>query len=103
MANKTFIVELDTAERTRLSDLVSKGKAPAKTILKAPILLKADEAEDGDACTDEATCSALDTNVAMVSRTRAKLVCEGLDAVLTRKQRETRRLRRFLMAKDRPS
>ena len=70
MANKTFIVELDTAERTRLSDLVSKGKAPAKTILKAPILLKADEAEGGDACADEATCSALDTKVTMVSRAR---------------------------------
>ena len=89
MTNKTFIVELDNAERTRLSDLISKGKAPAKTILKARILLKADEAEGGDAWTDEAICSALDTNVTMVSRTRAKLVCEGLDAVLTRKKRET--------------
>ena len=45
MAAKKFIVELDTQERARLDALVSKGKAPAKVILKARILLKADQAE----------------------------------------------------------
>ena len=34
MANKKFVVRLDTAERGRLNDLISKGKAAAKTILK---------------------------------------------------------------------
>ena len=38
---------------------------------------------------DEAICKALDTNVTLVERVRAKLVEEGLDAVLTRKKRET--------------
>ena len=47
MAAKKFIVELDTAERERLTTLISKGKAPAKTILKARILLKADVADGG--------------------------------------------------------
>ena len=89
MANKTFIVELDDGERARLAALIGKGKAPAKAILKARILLKADQGEGGEAWTDEQICGALDTNVTMVSRTRAKLVCEGLDAVLTRKKRET--------------
>ena len=42
MSAKKFIVELDTAERERLNALISKGKAPAKVILKARILLKAD-------------------------------------------------------------
>ncbi len=32
---------------------------------------------------------ALDTNLSMVSRVRKQLVSEGLDAVLTRKKRET--------------
>ena len=89
MANKKFVVRLDTAERGRLNDLISKGKAAAKTILKARILLKADQSEAGDGWTDERICEALDTNVSMVAGVRAKLVEEGLDAVLTRKKRET--------------
>ena len=89
MANKKFVVRLNTDERTRLSDLISKGKAAAKTILKARILLKADQSDAGEGWSDEAICKALDTNVTMVERVRAKLVEEGLDAVLTRKKRET--------------
>ena len=89
MAAKKFIVELDAAERERLNALISKGKSSAKTILKARILLKADQSEAGDGWTDERICEALDTNVSMVAGVRAKLVEEGLDAVLTRKKRET--------------
>jgi hypothetical protein len=89
VANKKFVVKLDADERARLSDLISKGKAAAKTILKARILLKADQSEAGEGWSDEAICKALDTNITMVERVRAKLVEEGLDAVLTRKKRET--------------
>jgi Homeodomain-like domain len=89
MAAKKFIVELDAAERERLNSLISKGKAPAKTILKARILLKADQAEGGPGWLDAEIVEALDTNLTMVSRVREKLVTEGLDAVLTRKKRET--------------
>jgi len=89
MAAKKFIVELDAAERERLNSLISKGKAPAKTILKARILLKADQAEGGPCWLDAEIVEALDTNLTMVSRVREKLVTEGLDAVLTRKKRET--------------
>ena len=89
MANKKFVVKLGTEERKRLGDLCAKGKAAAKTILKARILLKADQSEAGEGWTDEQICKALDTNVSMVANTRAKLVDEGLDAVLNRKKRET--------------
>lgn len=89
MANKKFVVELDGSERARLRELISKGKAPAKTILKARILLKADEGDGGEAWTDEEICEALDTNVTMVARVRQTLVEDGLDAVLTRKKRQT--------------
>ncbi|HEX5999899.1 MAG TPA: IS630 family transposase [Hyphomicrobiaceae bacterium] len=89
MAAKKFIVELDAAERERLNTLISKGKAPAKTILKARILLKADQAEGGPGWLDAQIVEALDANLTMVSRVREKLVTEGLDAVLTRKKRET--------------
>lgn len=43
MPAQKFIVELDVEERTRLNALISKGKAPAKVILKARVLLKADQ------------------------------------------------------------
>ena len=89
MAAKKFIVELDTAERERLTTLISKGKAPAKTILKARILLKADVADGGPGWLDAEIVEALDTNPTMVSRMREQLVTEGLAAVLTRKKRET--------------
>ena len=89
MANKKYIVKLDVAERVRLTALTSKGKASAKTILKARILLKADQAEGGEAWKDEKICEALDTNVALVARVRETFVELGLDAVLTRKKRET--------------
>jgi hypothetical protein len=89
MSAKKYIVELDAEERERLNALVSKGKAPAMTILKARILLKADQGEDGPGWLDARIVEALDTNLTMVMRVREKLVSEGLDAVLTRKKRET--------------
>jgi hypothetical protein len=89
MAARKFIVALDAAERERLNALISKGKAPAKTILKARILLKADQAEGGPGWLDAEIVEALDTNLSMVSRVREKLVTKGLDAALTRKKRET--------------
>ena len=89
MSAKKFIVELDAHERARLHALISKGKAPAKAILKARILLKADATEGGPGWLDAEIVAALDTNLTMVSRVREKLVTEGLDAVLVRKKRET--------------
>jgi hypothetical protein len=89
MSAKKYIVELEASERERLSALISKGKAPAKMVLKARILLKADQAEGSPGWLDAQIVEALDTNLTMVSRVREKLVTEGLDAVLTRKKRET--------------
>jgi hypothetical protein len=50
--------------------LISKGKAPAKAILKARILLKADQADGGPAWLDAEIVETLDTNLTMVSRVR---------------------------------
>lgn len=87
MPAKKYIVELDTSERERLNALVSKGNAPAKTILKARIVLKADEAEGAPSWSDAQIVEALDTSLRTVMRVREKLVTEGLDAVLNRKKR----------------
>jgi homeodomain-containing protein len=89
VANKKFIVELSGEERARLKQLISKGKASAKAILKARILLKADQGKSGESWSDAEICEALDTNISMVTRVREKLVTHGLDAVLARKKRAT--------------
>jgi hypothetical protein len=89
VANKKFVVELSEDERAKLKALIGKGRASAKAILKARILLKADQGEGGEGWSDEAICEALDTNISMVTRARNKFVTEGLEAVLARKKRET--------------
>ncbi len=87
MGHKKYVVELSAGERKQLGEVISKGRSSAKAILKARIVLKADQGADGDGWTDERICEALETNITMVARTRAKLVNEGLDAVLARKKR----------------
>lgn len=83
MPAKKCILELDAAERERLSVLIAKGKAPEKAILKARVLSRADQAEGGPAWLDAEIVEALDTNLTMVLRVPEKLATEGLDAVLT--------------------
>ena len=48
VANKKFVVKLSSEERKRLSELISKGKSAAKIVLKARILLKADQSQEGE-------------------------------------------------------
>ncbi len=89
MSRKTYVVELSSDERERLEALISKGKATAKAILKARILLKADQGPLGPSWTDDRMVEALDTNPSMVIRVRRQLVEEGMTAVLGRKKRLT--------------
>ena len=57
-------------------------RASAKAILKARILLKADEAEGGAGWLNSQIVEALDTNLPMVMRTREKFVTEIKRAVV---------------------
>jgi poly-gamma-glutamate capsule biosynthesis protein CapA/YwtB (metallophosphatase superfamily) len=65
--------------------LIQAGKHPARQLVKARILLKADASEAGEAWRDSQIAAALDTSVDTVARTRQQLVEEGVEAVLTRK------------------
>ena len=89
MSRKKYVVELSNDERAHLEGLISKGKSSAKAILKARILLKADQGPLGPSWTDDRIVEALDTNPSMVTRVRRQLVEEGLEAVLSRKKRAT--------------
>jgi transposase len=86
---KTYVVRLSGEERQQLEMLIRKGKSPARRLLKARILLKADVSEAGDGWSDSRIIEALDASPSMVYRVRKQLVEEGLEAVLSRKQRTT--------------
>jgi len=89
MSHKKYVVELSSDERAHLNAVISKGKTSAKALLKARILLKADQGPLGQGWTDDRIVQALDSNPSMVVRARRQLVEEGLEAVLTRKRRAT--------------
>jgi hypothetical protein len=84
-AVKKYIVKLSEDERERLNALIQRGKAPARQLLKARILLKADASEAGEAWSDSQIAEALETSIDTVARTRQQLVEGGVDAALTRK------------------
>ena len=86
---KKYVVRLSEAERELLCDLIHTGKRSAQQLLKARILLKADVSDAGEGWSDKRVVEALDCGLATVCRTRQRLVEAGLDAALTRKQRET--------------
>jgi len=79
---KKYRVTLTTAEREQLTAMVSKGKAAARALTHARILLKTDEAEGGPAWIDNAVCAALDVGLCTVMRVRQRFVEEGLEASL---------------------
>ena len=84
-AAKRYIVRLSADERERLDAVIQKGKSPARQLLKARILLKADASEAGEAWSDGRIAEALDTSIDTIARTRQQLVEGGIDAALTRK------------------
>ena len=86
---KKYVVRLSEDEQRQLEEIVRKGRSPAKRLLKARILLKADVSELGEGWSDGEIIAALDTNSAMVYRLRKQLVEVGCEAALSRKQRAT--------------
>lgn len=84
---KKYIVRLSQAERDLLGEIVKKLKGTSQKVRRANILLKADA--DGPAWTDEQIAEAFGCRTRTVENVRKRFVTEGLDAVLTRKKRET--------------
>ena len=77
MPGKKYIVELTQDERDELNELTHKGKASARKLNRARILLKADEGWK-----DEQIVAALDTAVTTVERIRRRFVEGGLEKAL---------------------
>jgi transposase len=81
--NKRYIVELTENERELLREMVSSGKAKARKLTHARILLKADGSPAGPNWPDWKISQALDVGTATIERVRKRLVEEGLEAALS--------------------
>jgi len=82
---KFYRVRLTEEERQELQALVSKGKAAARKLTRARVLLLADQAEGGLANSDPQIVAALGCGRATVERVRQQFVEEGLEATLNSK------------------
>jgi len=83
------VVRLSAEEREHLQTLIGKGKSPARRLLKARPLLKADVSEAGEGWSDSRIIKAFDISASMICRVHKQLVEEGLEAVQSRKRRMT--------------
>ena len=88
MPAKKYVVKLESAERSQLLDLMSKGTIGARKMKRAQILLKADEGwKDAD------IIKALNTNRSTVERTRKRFVEGRLDKALNEDPRPGQRVK----------
>jgi hypothetical protein len=93
--NKKYIITLTTDERQHLEQLVSRGKAAARTLSRAWILLKADATPPGPAWTDELIHQTFSVGLVTIYRVRQAFVENGLDFALARKRPCRTRSRRL--------
>jgi len=85
---KKYVVTLTADEREQLTALITAGKAAAKKIAHARILLKADQADGGPAWADEKIAEAVEVSTDTVARVRQRFVEHGLGAALVRKKQD---------------
>jgi Homeodomain-like domain len=81
---KRYLVTLTAEEREQLQMLISRGKAAARKLTRARILLLADQAEEGPAKSDPDIVEAVMCGRATVERVRREFVEEGLEHTLNR-------------------
>ena len=83
---KKYIVTLTEPERQMLEAMLSRGKAAARKLVHARLLLKADASPGGPAWNDEQIAEGLEIGRATVERVRREFVEEGLEAALERRK-----------------
>ena len=92
---KKYIVTLTSDERTTLQAMLSRGKAAARKLMHARILLKADATSGGPAWGDDAIAQGLEVGRATVERVRKEFVEQGFDAALERRSPRRQYLRKL--------
>lgn len=96
MVVKKHKVCLTNDEREQLYQIISRGKAKAKKLTHAHVLLKADESPDGGpAWKDEQIAQAFNVDVSTVERIRKAFVNDGFERALDHKKPSRSRPRKF--------
>jgi hypothetical protein len=93
--NRKYVVKLNAEERVCLHQMLSAGKAAARKLLHARILLKADASPEGAAWTDEQISEALEVSTTTIGRVRQQFVEHSLTAALERRLSSGHRPRRL--------
>jgi transposase len=81
---KKYVVHLTEAERKTLQRLLTAGKAAARSLTHAHILLKADAGEGRAGWTDKQIVEAFEVGLSTVGRVRHQFVEHGLEAARPR-------------------
>ena len=89
------VVRLTAADRRELERMARCGRHPARTLVLARILLKADAAKGSPGWDDAAIAEALDSGTRTVARVRKKYAAGGLDVALHRKKPTGRQYRKL--------
>ncbi len=88
MPSVKYIIELSDSDRRGLQDMISKGKSPAKAILRANILLASDRSNKKHMTVAE-IAETYHTTPTTVQNVRTSYANNGLEATISRKKRET--------------
>lgn len=88
MPIQKYEVSLSATDRKQLTKIVKSGKFPARTILRANILLPVDKNGKKPMTVQEAAI-AFNTSATTVQNVRTSYGKKGLEATLLRKKRET--------------
>lgn len=89
-------IELSKEQREELEQLVSKGKASARKIKHAEVLLKIDSGEKGLNWSNEEVNAAFGVGEATIWRLRRRFLEQGLEAALNRRPQPERPEKRKL-------
>lgn len=88
MPSVKYIIELTDKDRKTLKDIVAKGASPAKSILRANILLASDKNNKKHMTVAE-IAEAYHTTPTTVQNVRTSYANNGLEATINRKKRVT--------------
>lgn len=88
MPSFKYVIELSAEDQAKLTDIVTKGKSPARTILRANILLASDRRNERYMTISEIS-KAYHTTPTTVQAVRTSYCEKGLEATINRKKRET--------------
>ena len=93
---KKYCVKLNAEQRKQLEQVIRSGKAAARTIMHAHILLKVDASSDGPNWSDKQIQQAFGVGESTIWRVRCRFLDQGLDDALNRRPQPERPEKRKL-------